>query len=193
MSRGQMGQVFGTASKENQTYNTNANTSFNAAQGDVANFADTVGAFKAANPYVQGGQAQTVENQQLSDTAAGGAQALGQTLQSAAVRGGQNPNAAIAASEKVAENNQRTLAGEEAGATERRLGAQTGYNEAGMEATGKIATLQDQLAEQQGQLGQGALGTEQKAAETPSFWDELGQGLISAGGQFARGYGEGKA
>lgn len=191
MSRGQQSAVFGTAGKEQAGYTGNAQSSFNAAGEDVTNYADAVGGFNAANPYVQGGTVQTAQNQQTADTAAGGAQQLSQALQGSAVRGGQNPNAAIAAGEQVAEQNQRQLAGEEAGQTVARAGADTGYQEAGLEGTAKVASLQDQLAQQQGQLGQGALSEEEKAAQTPSFMDELGNGIIQAGTSFAGGFGKG--
>jgi hypothetical protein len=205
LSRGQQGQVFTTGQKQNQSFNNDANTSFNnaesdlsAAQNDVTSYADALAGFKAANPYVQGGQAETAENQSIADTAAGGAQAAGQALQSQAVRTGQNAGGAIAATENIAENNDRNLMGEEAQATESRLGADTGYNQAVLQGTGNvegmqtgIESAQDQIANQQGQLAEGALSEEEKAAQTPSFMDELGQGLIQAGDNFAGGFGQG--
>src|SRR5271157_4592718 len=189
MSRGQQGQVFNTAQGENKAYNTEAQTSFNTAQQDITGYGSELAQFKAANPYVQGGQAQTIENQQLSDTAAGGAQAAGQAVQSAAVRTGQNAGGAIAATENMQEGNMRALSGEEAAATQQRLAAGTGYGEAVLGGTAEKQKMQDTLAQQQGAAAQGALGTQEQAANTPSFMDELGQGLIGAGTGFATGFG----
>jgi hypothetical protein len=187
MSRGQQTSTFNTASGENKNYNNLANTSFSNTQGDINSYADAVGAFKAANPFVQGGQAQTVENQELSDTAAGGAQAAGNAVQSAAVRTGQNTGGAIAATESIAAQNDRTLAGQEAAATEQRLGAGTSYEEAGLKAGEVIPGMEDTVAQQEGQLAQGALNTQEQAAQTPSFMDELGGSFASGFGQAAGG------
>jgi len=181
MSRGQQGQTFNTASGENKALNTESQTSFDTTNKDIGNYASEVGKFNAANPFVQGGQAQTAENQQLADTAAGLAESTGGALQAAGVRTGQNTGGAIAATENMDIANQRALSGEEAAATEKRLAAGTGYQEAGLEAGAKIPAFQDTVAQQQGQLAQGALDTGEKAAQTPSFMDELGQGIIQTG------------
>ena len=191
MSRGQQGQVFNTGQGENATYNTDAQTSFKTAQGDIGTFANEVGAFNAANPYGQGGQAQTAENQATADTAAGLAQSSGQALQGQAVRTGQNTGGAIAATKSMEAANDRALVGQEAGETQARLAAGTGYQETGLKAQEAIPGMEDTVAQQQAAAAQGALGSEEQAAQTPSFMDELGQGLISAGPGFAQGFGQG--
>src|SRR5579859_3643355 len=173
MSRSQQTQVFNTARGENAAYNKEAQTSFDTSQRDIGDYASAVGAFRAANPYVQGGQAQTLENQQLSDTAAGQAEAAGQALQSAAVRTGQNPAGAIAATENMQTRNARDLAAEEAAATERRLAAGTGYQEAGLEGIGQTEQMQNRLAEEQGQLAQGALGIAARREKPRASWIRL--------------------
>lgn len=192
MSRGQQGDVIDTASGENKNYNALANTSFGKTQGDINNYADTVSAFKANNPYVQGGQAETAENQQIADTADAGARSAGQAIQSAAVRTGQNPAGAIAATEQMQQENERALTGQEAAATDKRLAAGAGYADTAMNATGNIAQAQDTLGNQEGALAQGALGTQEQAAQTPSFMDQLGTGLIQAGVSAAGAYGKAK-
>ena len=192
MSRAQQGQVLATASGENKAYNNEAQTSYGAAQQDISNYSDAVGAFKAQNPYVQGGQFQTAANQGIADTAAAGAQRAGQALQSQAVRTGQNAGGAIAATEDMQAQNQRAQAGEQAAATQARLAGQTGYGEAVVGDTAQIGTMQERLAGQESGAAQGALGTEEQAANTPSFMDELGQGLITSGEQFAAAYGKAK-
>ncbi len=193
MSRAQQGQVFATGQGENKAYNTLATTSYPAAQQDISQYGTDVAKFKAANPYVTGGAAETAENQQIAGAAGGQAQRLNEALQSSAVRGGTNPNAAIAAGEKVTEENQRALTSEEAAATQQRLGAGTAYEEAGLTGNENLAKMQAALAGQESGAGQAALGTEEQAAQTPSFLDELGTGFINAGDQFAAGYGRGKA
>jgi len=191
MSRGQQQSVIDTASGENKTYNTNAQTSFDTAGKDITAYGQDVGKFNAANPYVQGGQAETAENQQLADTAAGQAEAAGQALQGQAVRTGQNAGGAIAATEHIAEDNTRNLQGQEAAATDKRLAAGTGYGEVGLQGAQNVENMQDQLATQQGQLAQGALGTQEQASQTPSFMDTLGSsfagtlGKTLGGGNFS--------
>ncbi len=191
MSRAQQGQVFSTGQAENKNYNADANSSFSNAQGDITGYGDALSAFKAANPYVTGGAAETAENQSIADTAAAGSQAAGEALQSQAVRTGQNAGGAIAATENIAEQNDRNLMSEEAKATEQRLGAGTGYGEAVLSGTGTQEGMQASLADQEAKTAQGALGSEEQAAQTPSFLDELGQGLIQTGVGFASGFGTG--
>jgi len=182
-----------TATAENTSYNTNAQNAFNAAQTDTGDYASAVGAFKAANPYGQGGPVQTAQNQEVADTAAGQAQSAGNAIQSAAVRTGQNAGGAIAATENMQEQNDRALMGQEAADTAQTAGAGASYGAQVVGDTANVENMQQSLAQQQAAAAQGALGTEEQAAQTPSFLDELGQGLISAGGQFAGGYGQGLA
>lgn len=197
MSRGQQGQVFGTGTKEANTLNPMANTSFtnaqtdlNTTQSDINSYGDALNAFKAANPYVTGGEFQTAQDQQLADTAAGQAEAAGQTLQSQAVRTGQNAGGAIAATEKMQQENERNLAGQEAAATEARLGAKTGYGEAVLGGTANKEGMQAGLAKEQGALGaeEGGLAADnlkiaEGAAQTPSFFDTLGSSFAGALGK----------
>lgn len=193
MSRADQGQVKDTGAAENSSYNTNASDAFKDASTDVGNYADAVGAFKAANPYVQGGTVQTADNQQSADTAAGLAKSAGQSLQSAAVRTGQNAGGAIAATEQMQEQASRDLMGQQAANAKDIAAGDTSYRSAVVGDTGNIETMRDSLGQQQGQLAQGALGTEEQAAQTPSFLDELGQGLITGADNFAGGLGGGLA
>lgn len=179
MSRGQQGQLFDTATGQNQTYNQNAQTAFNKAQTGVTDYGTQLGKFAASNPYVQGGQYSTSQNQSLADTANAGANATSQALQSAAVHGGANPAQAIAAGEEVSQQNQRTLGQQDANANTTRIGDEAGYNAQALAGFGTQEGMQDQLATQQAQAAQGTLGTAETAAQTPSFLDELGQGLVS--------------
>jgi len=191
MSRNQQGKVFGQSDYNSQNLQAESQTGFNTTQNDINDFHSAINAFKAQNPYVEGGEFETAANQELAGTAAGGGQALSQTLQGQSVRTGQNAGGAIAAGKEVAAENQRRLAGEEAGATEARLGGETAYNEAGLKATGEIPGMEDKLAEEEGGLGLGYMNTAQKAGETPSFWDTLGESFGGAfGGAFGKGLGQ---
>lgn len=216
MSRGQQGSVISTAKGVQATDSALANTSFtnsgtsftnaqgdlNKTQGDINSFGQALGQFKAANPYVQGGQAETAENQQLADTAAGQAESGGEALQSLAARTGQNAGGAIAATEHMKEDNARTLMGDEANATAGRIAAGTGYGEAVLSGTGQqegmqqglsnaqtnLGTEQGKVGAEEGGLAQGALDTEEKAAQTPSFLETLEQQGFQLGDDVAKAY-----
>lgn len=183
MSRAQQGAVNDAAAAENSSYNTNAQDAYKKAEGDLGSYADAVGAFGAANPYVQGGAVQTADNQATADTAAGMAQSAGESLQGSAVRTGQNAGGAIAATEHMQDQNDRNLVAQEAAQTKDRAASDTGYRAAVVGDTGNIQNMQDALATQQSNAAQGALNIQEQAAQTPSFMDELGQGLITGGGQ----------
>lgn len=186
MSRGQEGQVFDTATQQNATAATNAQNSYNQAQTGVQNYENQLSQFAAANPYGQGGQFQTSQNQALANTADAAAQAAGQTLQGAAARTGGNPSAAIAATEAMNQQNTRNLSSEEATQNANRIANQAGYNEKTLQASSLPATLETTLAGQQLGEENNALNTGEKAGETPSFWDTLGS---SAAKSFGSGIG----
>ena len=191
MSRSQQNTTFNTSQSENQGYNANANSSYNAAQADEGNYESELGKYSSENPYGEGGEYQTATNQQLSNTADAQAQAAGQAIQSAAVRTGSNPAGAIAATEAMNEQNTRNLSSAEASATQQRIGDEAGYNQNILNASQQPASFEAELSGQQGQLAQGALGTQEQAAQTPSFMDELGNGLIGAGVGYAASQGKG--
>lgn len=181
MSRSQQGQVFQTATDQNTNYNKNATTSYDAAQKDIGAYSGELSKYAAENPYGPGGAYATAQNQQIGNAAAGEAEAAGQALQSSAVRTGQNPGGAIAATEKIAEDLDRQRVGQQGAANQDRIAKQADYNQTVLGATAVPVGMQSTLAGQQGQLGQGALNTTEQAAQTPSFMDELGEGLIKSG------------
>lgn len=189
MSRSQQNQVYDQEQKTNQTYNQNAQNAFQQAQQGVTDYKNQLGKFTASNPYTQGGEFQTSMNKQLGDTANAGAKSAAQAIQSAAVRTGSNPAGAIAASEAIADQNERNLATQEGNADAQRIGNEAGYNQTALSATAIPEQMQDTLAQQQAATAQGAAGTEEQAAQTPSFMDMLGNGLIQAGVGFASGAG----
>jgi hypothetical protein len=190
MSRGQEGQIFDTSTQQNATAANNAQTSYNQAQTGVQDYENQLSQFAAANPYTQGGQFQTSQNQVLANTADAASQAAGQTLQGAAVRSGGNPASAIAATEAMQQQNTRNLGSEEASQNASRIANQAGYNEKTLQASSLPASLETALTGQQLGEENNSLNTGQKAGETPSFLESLMNGALQAGGQFAAGYGK---
>ncbi len=194
MGKAEQSGIYQTAAAQNATDSSGSQQGFNKAQGDIAteegginNYAGAVSQFNANNPYVQGGAAQTAANQAIADTAAGQAQAAGQVLQGQAVRTGQNAGGAIAATEKLEEQNARDLMGAQANATQQRLGAGANYTEAGLKGLqdivgmqGAVTGQQGQLANQQGDLANQQMSEEEKAANTPTTGEVIEQGLNSA-------------
>jgi len=193
MSRSQEGQTFNTAAAQNATNSAGSQTAFNAVpgdiateQGDIGTFQSQLGKFAAANPYVQGGEFQTAQNQQLADTAAGVSDATKQAVEGASVRTGANVGGAVAGAEEAAQQAQRTMGGQVAGATQERIGQEAGYNEkalGGYQAVpgmqGQVTGQQEGLAKDEGELAAGALGTEQKAGEMPSWLEQQQQAANS--------------
>lgn len=181
MSRAQQGAIESTETGNSATSTTAATASQQAEQADINSGESQLAKFAANNPYVQGAQAQTVADQQAANTAdatAAGAQAKNQQQSQ---RTGQNATAGVAAGEAEAQQAQRTAGSEEAAATQSRLAAGSQYGadvlKAGDTLTAEQANLSSNLTgEAQGQEGIG-----EQAAQTPSFLDELGQGLITGG------------
>lgn len=197
MSRGQENQVVNTAQDQNKEYAQNAQTAFQGAegavsneQGDINNYEGQLGKFAAANPYTEGGAFQTDQNKVLANTSDAAARAAGQAVQGAAVRTGQNAGGAIAATEAMQQQNTRDLSAEEAKANAERLGAGAQYGSEVLKASSVPATLENALADTQARLtsteagaGNESLSTQEKAAQTPSFWDQFGSSFASAAGK----------
>lgn len=183
MSRSQETQAFNTGQAQNQGYYSNSQNSYSQAQTDVGDYENQLAAYKAGNPYVQGGQFQTATNQQLANTNDAAARSAGAALQGQALRTGQNTAGSIAATENMQQQNTRNLGAEEADATQQRIAGQAGYNQNVLNATAVPEQMEASLSGQQANAAGGALGTEQKAGETPSWMDELGAGLAGSVGQ----------
>lgn len=189
MSRAQQGQTFNTAQGENATDEANTQKSQAAEQTDINNEQSQLAKFAANNPYVQGGQFQTAQNQTIADSANASANAAKAGAQTQALRTGQNPAAANAAAITAAQNAERTASGEQGNATTERIGEESKYNQQGLTDANAITQQQENLASLQSGAAQGALGTQEQAAQTPSFLDELGSGLINGADDFAGGAG----
>jgi len=175
MTKSQSNQAFQTGASQQAQSSANAQSSYNAAQGDVGDYKSQLAQYAAANPYVAGGQFQTAQNQQLADTAAAGSTAAQQAITGSMVRSGLNPTAAVAAGEQVAENNARSQMGAEAGANEARLSGLSNYGNSVLNATAKPEEMEQSLMSTQLGGANSALSDETNASKTPSFWQELGQ------------------
>jgi hypothetical protein len=175
----------GDAKNQNTQFNQNAQSSYTQAQTDIGDYEGQLAKYAASNPYVAGGAYQTASTTQDADTAAAGAQSAGQAMQAAAVRSGENPGSAIAATEQVAENNNRNLTDTEAQQTQQRLGLMAGYNDNVLNATAAPVSMEAGLNSTEAGAGNTALGQEVDAAKQPSYLDQLVSGSIAAGDAFA--------
>ena len=188
MSRAQQGAVLDQATDTSKTNQAEAQTSEVATQADIGTQQSQLAKFAADNPYVQGGQMDAVTNRQLAGTADATSAAAVAKNQTQAQRTGQNASAGVAAGEAEQQAAQRTLGTQEAGATESKLAAGAKYGQDVLSAGSGITAQQEQLAALQSEASQTALSTEEQAAQTPSFMDELGQGLITGAGQMGAAY-----
>ena len=202
MSRAQEGDVVSAAKGQNKTYYNNAQNSYANAQADVggyeqelADYKGKVAGFDAKNPYVQGGEFQKGTNQILADTSDASSRAAGQVLQSQALRTGNNSAGAIAATEEMERQGTRDLGADQARANQQRIQGEAGYDKEALGADQTVLgasavpeQMEASLSHDQGALGEGTLGTEEKGAEmkswTDQFGDELGAGLakLATGG-----------
>jgi hypothetical protein len=183
MSRGQENQVNTAAGDDAAKFNTNAQGSYDAAQNDIGNYQAQLAQFAGANPYGTGGAYQTSVNQSTANTADAAGQAAGEGLESAAVRTGQNTGGAIGASEAINEANTRNLLATQANANESRINQGANYGKEALAASEVPATLEANLSGQQANAGNAALGTQQKAAETPSVGEEFFDPALQAAGK----------
>lgn len=201
MSRAQEGQVATTAGNQNQQFNQNAqsaftgaNNSINEQQGDIGDYQAQLSQFAAANPYGQGGAFQTAENQSTANTADAASQAEAQQEQGAAVRGGLNATAGVAAGDAAEQANTRNLMATQAKNNASRISSGAGYNQQVLSASQVPATLQgavtgeqNKLAATEGGEGNQALDIDQKASGDPNFGDTLGTAFASSLGKWAGG------
>lgn len=184
MSRGQSTQTFNTASKENAQNNQNAQNSFGAAQDDVGQYQNELAKFVSGNPYTAGGEFDRTINKGLTNTSDAEANSLKGALQSQATRTGQNSAADAATAASAAQQNTRDLSSALANAQQQRIGNEADYNKTALQASAEPEQMEEGLYGAAGGQANQELGTEEGAAQTPSFWDELGNGLASgiAGG-----------
>jgi hypothetical protein len=185
MSRAQQSQTFSTASGESAANETAAQGSEAKDQADIDSQESQLAKSAADNPFVQGGEFQTAENKTLAGAADATATGAAAQNQAQAKRTGENANAGVAAGEEEAQAAQRNLSAAGGEATAARIGSEAGYNKDVLGAEGSIAQQQEQLGALEGGQSQGELQTQEQAALTPSFLDELGRGLADSTGQLA--------
>lgn len=188
MSRGQETTAFNTADTQNAGYYNGAQNSYANAQTDAGDYEKQLSSYSSQNPYNPGGAFQTATNQQLTNTSDAMARSVGNQLQEQALRTGQNTSGAVAATEQMEQANERQLSGQEASATQTRIGDQAGYNKSVLQASEVPEQMEAGLASSQAGAGNSALGTEVNAGKTPSWMDEFGDAFAQQlGGGRGRG------
>lgn len=181
MSRSQENQTFNTAQSEQNTNFSNAQKSEKADQNAIGQYSSALAKYASSNPYLQGGEYQTAQNQSLSNTADAESKAAANEMAQRAARTGQNPAAATAAEEEIAQQGQRDLSGNEAKTNADRIGSEAKYNEGVVAGTGKLSDMQERLAALQQAGSNSDLAAQQAAAKgNPSFMDTLGTSFGSA-------------
>jgi hypothetical protein len=186
MSRGQSTQAFNTASSQNATNFGNAQSAEGAAQNDIGQYQNQLASFVSGNPYTAGGEYDQTINAGLANTSDAGSNSLRGALQSQALRTGQNSAADAATAASNAQQNTRNLSSDMASAQQQRINSEAGYNQEALGASAQPAQMESSLYGTSGSQGNQELGTEEGAAQTPSFWDTLGS-------SFAGGLGKGLA
>lgn len=187
MSRGQSTQTFNTASGQNAQNFGNAQDAFGAAQNDVGNYQNELSRFVSGNPYTQGGEFDQTINPVLTNLSDAGANSLQGALQSQARRTGQNSAADAATAASAAEQNTRNLSSDLAQAQQQRIAGEAGYNRDALLASAEPEEMEAGLFGASGNQGNNELESEEGAARTPSFWDQLGGSVAGAAGKILGG------
>src|SRR6201996_4737635 len=130
MSRGQSTTAFNTASSQNAANFGNAQKAEGAAQNDIGQYQNQLAKFVSGNPYRSGGEYDQTINTGLANASDAGSNSLAGALQSQARRTGQNSAADAATAAAVAQQNTRDLASQLAGAQQKRIAGEAGYNQA---------------------------------------------------------------
>lgn len=180
ISRGQATTAFNTASSQNAANFGNSQSAFGDTQSDIGDYQTALNKFVSGNPYAAGGEYSSTINPALANASDAGSNSLKGALQAQSLRTGQNSAAGLATAQSGAEANTRNLSSSLASADQSRINAETGYNTTALGATSTPISAESGLYGSSGTQANNALGTEQKSSTTPSFWDEVGNGI--AGG-----------
>ena len=187
MTRAQDTSIYNTSTADNATNEATAQKAAADENTGISDYASSVAKLAASNPYTPGGEYQSDQNQVLSDTSNAGTQALGAQLQSQAQRTGQNPAAAVAATEAGAATNTQNLAANQATSDANRINSEAGYNQGVTADTGQIPGMYNTLSSTTGsQANQQESTAAGASANNQSFGDQFG-------GAFAKGLGSGLA
>jgi hypothetical protein len=179
MSRGQSTQAFNTAADENATDTDNAQSAFGTTKDAIGNYNNQLAGFVSGNPYTKGGDYDQTINTGLANVSDAGANSLAGALQAQARRTGQNSAADAATTAAGAEQNTRALASGLAAAQQKRIAGEAGYNQAALGASAVPIGANQALFNTSLNGEDATLGDETQAAKTPSFWDEVGNGVAS--------------
>lgn len=189
MSRGQSTSTFNTASGENSTDQGNATSAFGNTENAINNYSKNLASFVSGNPYQAGGEYSRTINPALANTSDAGSNSLAGALQAQSLRTGQNSAAGLATAKSGAQQNTRDLSTALASADQNRISSEAGYNTTGLNASAVPISANSSLYGTSLGGANSALGTEEGAAKTPSFWDTVGSGLATGLGNSVFGKG----
>lgn len=187
MSRAQQSAVIDTAKADSASDQTAAETARTAENADIGNYQAQLSKFAASNPYTQGGEYDTAEDKKLSSVADAGSAAIANQEGLIAKRSGMNAAAPAAIAAEAARANERDLSAEEGQTTQTRIADKAGYDDKVLGATEVPAQLEAGLYGTSLAGAGGTLNTEAGAAQTPGFWDTLGDSFAKALGNTAGG------
>jgi hypothetical protein len=182
MSRGQSTQTFNTATKNSATDQTNATNAFGATTNSIGDYNNQLSKFVSGNPYTKGGEYDQTIGAGLANASDAGSNSLNGALQSQALRTGQNSAADAATAATAAQQNTRDLATADATAQQTRMGDEASYNQQALSAAQVPITANASLYGTSLGGADAAQNTAASAAQTPSFWDQVGGGLVKAAG-----------
>jgi hypothetical protein len=185
MSRGQSTQAFNTASNENENDFGNQQSAFGSTENAIGNYNNQLAKFVSGNPYVKGGEYDQTINTGLANVSDAGANSLRGALQSQALRTGQNSAADAATAAAGAQQNTRNLSSVLAGAQQKRIAGEAGYNQTALGASAVPIQANQALYGASANAADSVLGDETQAAKAPSFWDEVGDSVAGNLGKAA--------
>jgi hypothetical protein len=182
LSRGQSSAVYGSATSNSNADQGNAESSFGNTNDAISNYSKNLAQFVSQNPYGSGGEYSKTINPGLANVSDAGSNSLAGALQSQSQRTGMNSAANAATAKSGAQQNTRDLSTALASADQSRIGSETGYNTTALGASATPISAESGLYGTSVGAANSALNTGEQAAQTPSFWDQVG-------GQFAKGLG----
>jgi hypothetical protein len=186
MSRQQSTQAFNTAANENATDFGNAQSAFGNTEDAIGNCNNQLAKFVSGNPYTPGGEFDQTINTGLANVSDAGANSLQGALQAQARRTGQNSAADAATAAAGAQQNTRDLSSDLAGAQQKRIAGEAGYNQTALGASAEPVSANQALFGTSSNAADALEGDEANAAKTPSFWDQVGGSLAGNLGRIGK-------
>lgn len=179
--------MISTAESNSSADQSNAEQAQQAENADIGSYENQLSKYAASNPYTAGGEYQTSQNQSLAGTADAGSAALNNQLQTQAQRTGENAGASVATAAENSRDQQRTLSADEGQANQTRIGDEAGYNQNVLSASEVPAQLEAGEYGTSVNAANSALGTAGQSANTPGFFDTLGDSFAAGLGKTAGG------